>query len=192
MPQWMLRYARSGGIALLLLSCSNGTIGLSADGGAMAARPAPIPNSPGDAQNPATGTPQAVADWLASGAYRQWRCEPAAHETRSSSPHRKNRVCSNRKVAEHGEGEFPVGSASVKELYDDLGALSGHAISIKTGLGAEPAWVWFEVQGSRVSVNARGDAAEASSCTSCHRVAGSDAEHGGHDFVYTAALSQRR
>jgi hypothetical protein len=169
---------------LALASCSNGTEGARVELGAAVA-PSPIPNTPGDSETPATGSSQLVADWLASGAYRKWRCEPEAHEARSPSPHGKNRVCNNRKIAEHGAGEFPVGSASVKEVFDDLGALHSYAIELKTSAGASQAWIWYMQKGTNVLVNARGNQPEAADCNACHLAAGSDKAHSGHDFVYT-------
>jgi hypothetical protein len=174
-----------------LVSCSNGTE-IPRTQFEAAAPSAVVPNTPGDSETPATGDPQRVADWLASGAYRSWRCESVAHEARSPSPHGKNRVCNNRKIAEHGAGEFPIGAASVKEIYDDLGALKAQAIGLKVGAGAASAWVWFEIGGRTVvKVNARGDTREASACSSCHAEAGIDREHSGHDFVYTIVPAQK-
>jgi hypothetical protein len=107
-----------------------------------------------------------------------WRVVPTASGG-------KNRVCNNRKIAEHGAGEFPVGSASVKEVFDDLGALNSYAIELKTSAGASQAWIWYMQKGNTVLVNARGNQTEAADCNACHLRAGSDKAYSGHDFVYT-------
>jgi hypothetical protein len=193
MASLKLQHTSLWGLLTFLPSCSNGTIGIVPDGGAGAqAEALSIPDFPGDAETPATGNPQIVADWLKTGAYRKWRCEALVHQARSPSPHGSNRVCSNRKLADHGAGEFPIGAASVKEVYDDLGARRGYAIGKKVDSGTAPAWVWFMMEGSNIVANARGIAAAAAACTGCHAAAGTDAQHSGHDFVYTIVPPQVR
>ena len=65
------------------------------------------------------------------------------------SPHGKNLIRSNDKVATFTGAvgaERPVGSAGVKELYDDSGALRGYAVYVKTqatSLGGA-SWYWYE------------------------------------------------
>src|SRR5215510_13913647 len=56
----------------------------------------------------------ALEAWLATGAYRQWRCEPAVHEARPPSPHGFNRICSNAAIATNvsGSGPWPEGAAA--------------------------------------------------------------------------------
>src|SRR4051812_36719490 len=75
----------------------------------------------GTAQLPPMGR-VAVEAWLTGGAYRAWHCEPMSHAPRSPSPHGFNRICSNDALSAFtGTGEYPVGSAAVKELYDAAG-----------------------------------------------------------------------
>jgi hypothetical protein len=177
---------RIAAIVTVFVACSNGTAEPSEPDASVALRPsAPVPESPGDPETPATGAAQTVATWIASGAYRAWRCEPAGREARAFSPHARNRVCNNAKVVAHGKGEYPVGAASVKELFDDLGALTGHAVAVKIAPGGAESWIWYVESGGSVPVNGRGDAEPAATkCTPCHAAAGTP-DHTGHDFVYT-------
>src|ERR1700709_980734 len=48
----------------------------------------------GDAQTPPQGE-AAVTTWLATGDYKKWHCEAAAHDARTPSPHMVNRICNN-------------------------------------------------------------------------------------------------
>src|ERR1700746_1873789 len=72
----------------------------------------------GSAQAPPTTDPDAVAAWLAAGDYLSWHCEAEPHAARPPGAHNHNRICSNDALATHGEGEYPVDAAAVKELYD--------------------------------------------------------------------------
>jgi hypothetical protein len=173
---------------MLMLGCSNGSDVPAAavpDAGASAVS-APVPDSPGDAEMPATGRAELIGAWVASGAYRAWTCEKEGHDARSPSPHGRNRICNNRKVVEHGAGEYPVGAASVKEVFDDLGKLDGHLMAAKLGPGKAASWLWYMEIGGTVVLNGRGDTPGPSTeCVGCHAAAGSDTKHSGHDFVYT-------
>jgi hypothetical protein len=146
-------------------------------------------STPGDAQTPATGAAADIDAWIAKGDYKKWKCESAVHEARSPSPHGKNRICSNDLLSAAGDGEFPTGAASVKELYDDAGTtIVGHAVYLKTKAGAGESFYWYEVSSSLggVVANGTGDSGTAKSiCVGCHSAAGADANHSGHDFVYT-------
>lgn len=170
----------------LLFACSNGTDVPPASVVTPTTQSAPVPDTAGDSETPATGRAELVAAWVARGDYRRWTCEPAGHPQRPPSPHGRNRICNNRKIVEHGVGEYPTGAASVKEVFDDLGKLTGHLIAAKLGAGGAEAWVWYMESDGVVTLNGRGDTPDpVSKCVYCHQLAGSDAEHGGHDFVYT-------
>jgi hypothetical protein len=160
------------------------TLWLYACGGGESTAPA-TGGSPGDAQTPAMGA-AAMDAWLAQKHHQAWRCEPAAHAARSPSPHGRNRVCSNALMSAHGQGEYPVGAAAVKEIFSG-DSVTGYAVSlhVKAGTGGD-SWYWFERLGGRLVVDGLGDAGTAKSvCVGCHQAAGSDPMHGGHDFVYT-------
>ena len=90
------------------------------------------------------------------------------------SPHGKNLICSNDKVATFTDAvgaERPVGSAGVKELYDDSGALRGYAVYVKTqaaSLGGA-SWYWYERIGANVVADGLGDTGPANTiCVGCH------------------------
>ncbi len=128
----------------------------------------------------------ALQAWLDSRAYGGWTCEPAPHAARSPSPHGVNRICSNDVLAAHGAGEYPVGAASVKELFDADENLIGHAVARHDASGGGESWYWFEQLDGRILADGLGDSGVALRvCVGCHAGAGSDAEHSGHDFVYT-------
>jgi hypothetical protein len=110
------------------------------------------------------------------------------------SPHGKNRVCSNDLAAgfsgKAGD-ERPLGTASVKELYDDDSQLAGYSVAVKVGAQSSggAAWYWYErVPTSGVVANGLGDSGTPKSvCVGCHGGAGSDSKHsvtGSSDFVY--------
>lgn len=126
-----------------------------------------------DPQVPARGTDDAPT-WLAAGHYQAWHCEAAPHAGRPPSPHGKNRICSNDALSTAATGEFPVGAASVKEIYegDDIFAYA-IARKLTTGAGGD-GWYWYEANPDKVYANGEG----AGSCTGCHARAA-------RDFVFT-------
>lgn len=137
----------------------------------------------GDAQTPAE-CHNNVEAWLAGASYLKWHCEPMPpHDARSPSPHGKNRICSNDKLSgSTGTGEYPVDSGAVKELYESGGTnIVGYAVyrHIKAGTTGDT-WYWYER-----TANVVADGAGVALCVGCHQAAGKDAQHSGHDFVYT-------
>lgn len=167
-------------------SSSGSTSSGSSSSGSSADSP---PTNTGTAELPATGTDVDVRAWLAKGDYKAgtWKCEPEPHPARSPSPHGMNRICSNMTLSAHGAGEFPVGSAAVKELYDDAGKeILGHAVYRKLTAGGGESFYWWEDMKGSVVANNLGDKGSAKTiCVGCHAGAGSDAMHSGHDQVYT-------
>jgi len=166
----------------------------------------------GTGGNPSATTPPmgaaAVEAWLATGAYRQWRCEPAVHEARSPSPHGFNRICSNSAISANvaGTAAWPQGAAAVKELHADAASTTpfGYAVYLKTASDSAggASWYWYErvpldspaphdAQG--VVADGLGNTGPAMQiCVGCHGPAGSDAAHtptaGGRDLVYTPVM----
>lgn len=150
-------------------------------------------NPDGDAQTPPTNGAENLEAWLKNGDYKSWACESVEHPQMKVSPHGVNRVCSN-ELAAGFQGavtdERPLGTASVKELYDDASALVGYAVGVKiaeaSNAGAN--WYWYERLGETVAADGWGDAGSAkTTCVGCHAGAGSDAMHavtGSSDFVY--------
>ena len=147
----------------------------------------------------------AVESWLATGAYKQWRCEPAVHAAREPSPHGFNRICSNERSRPTPRNRrLAQGAAAVKELYANATTTTpvGYAVYLKTADDSAGGanWYWYE----RVPLNgaaphdANGVVADGMGsagtsamqiCVGCHGPAGSDAAHtptaGGRDLVYT-------
>ena len=85
-----------------------------------------------DPQLPPTTGRTDVEAWLTAGFYKSWSCEPTSHAKRSPSPHDQNRICSNAALSGFaGTGEYPVGAAGVKELFDDTGkTIVGYAVAV--------------------------------------------------------------
>lgn len=144
-----------------------------------------------DSQTPPMGTDAEISAWIAGGAYKAWKCEAAAHDARSPSPHGRNRICNNAKLTGTSSGNYPAGAASVKELHAADGGteITGYAIGLKTAGGASTpgGWYWYEKDKGMVVANGAGDKTgnELTVCTGCHQGAGTDAMHSGRDFVYT-------
>jgi hypothetical protein len=161
-----------------------------------------------DSEVPPTTGYQALEAWLDQGYYKSWHCETGPHEARSPSPHGINRICNNAKVTAQpaGKGEYPVGAANVKELYDSTGAsIVGYSVAVHVSAGNDTSnWYWYErnpalglpgkngssglvADGVGPNEGMTGTATERV-CTGCHAAAGSDAKHtttDSHDFVYT-------
>ncbi|MBZ5707846.1 hypothetical protein [Nannocystis pusilla] len=148
-------------------------------------------------QVPPTSGKVAMRAWLAEGHYKQWACESGAHDaTITVSPHGKQRICSNDVLATHGDGEYPVDAAAVKELYDAAGAeLIGYAVYRRVKPGSEGgSWYWYEEvpddhpaphDDDGIVADGLGDSGPAKNiCVTCHALAGTDADHPGQDFVY--------
>jgi hypothetical protein len=115
---------------------------------------APMTSSP-DAAAPAVGTPElppmgqaAIEAWLQAAHYKSWTCEPGISPKRLNGAHLYHRICSNRALMESTSGAYPVGAASVKEMYDSRSQPNGYAVGLKVadGLGADT-WYWYERTG---------------------------------------------
>ncbi len=155
--------------------------------------PVDAPAAPSDTPIPDAGTPAAdlgapadvpvespppttgaadIERWLATGAYRAWRCEAERHPARAGSAHSANRICTNERLsASEGTGEYPVGSAAVKELFNSAGTLTGYAVSVRVREGGGGAgWYWYErLAPGRVVADSTGDRGGARTiCVSCH------------------------
>jgi hypothetical protein len=137
----------------------------------------PLPDAPaaepGDAQLPPQGH-AALVPWLAAGHYKGWACETAPHPARPPGAHGENRICSNALLAATAAGPYPVGAASVKELYRN-GAVSGYAVGVKIAAPASgTSWYWYEAVGASVVA----DGVNRSLCSNCHTGAP-------RDFIFT-------
>jgi hypothetical protein len=128
-----------------------------------------------DAQVPPRGFDD-VLTWIAAGHYLTWNCEPEPHAPRPNSGHGRNRICSNEALSAAGsDGTFPVGAASVKEVFDSAGGIRLYAVyrKVEDRAGGD-SWYWYEGIDGDVIANSEG----ASNCTGCH--AGAP-----RDFVFT-------
>jgi hypothetical protein len=108
--------------------------------------------------------------WLAAGSYTGFLPESGPHD--SEGPHGGTvRTFLNRQLAgslDDCAESHPVGSAAVKELFDD-GVLDGWAVMVKTqpGPGAD-AWYWYEVFSTAPDADAPYSGQANDTCTGCH------------------------
>ena len=129
----------------------------------------------GDSQLPPIDSAASLEKWLMNGAYKAWACEKAAHPARAGSAHSANRICSNDLLSKSASGEYPVNSASVKELFNGAGAIIGYAVGVRTKTGpADASWFWYE----RVNATTYANGPGVPLCANCHRNAP-------RDFIYT-------
>lgn len=155
---------------LLTLACSDSTPPQTPDLAAVGDLQSTTPDgaaadaAPSSTQLPPIGTAMELEQWLATGAYKAWACEQAAHAPRAGSGHTTNRICSNDLLSGSASGEFPVGSASVKELFSGS-TIVGYAVGVRTTTGSAPAaWFWYE----RVNTSVYANGAGVSLCANCH------------------------
>jgi hypothetical protein len=160
------------GSFVLLFACEGGSK-LPADGSAMPA--APLDAAPGSsAQVPPMGQ-AALEAWLASGAYKQWRCENQIFPMRLNGAHGHHRICSNDLVYQEGTS-YPVGAASVKELFDMMDRPYGYAVGVKVAAGSgASSWYWYERVGRLATLSPVADGIGVAACgPMCHAAAPRD------------------
>ena len=134
------------------------------------------PVGQGDPQLPPRGH-AALKAWIAADHYKSWACEDAPHPARPPGAHGTNRICSNTALSMSASGTYPIGAASVKELYSS-GSISGYAVGIKIADGdAASSWYWYEAFGDSVIA----DGVNKGICVNCH----ADAPR---DYVFTHVL----
>lgn len=148
-------------VAVLALSASCGAPMANNDAGADSAAAGDIPPS---------GATE-LAAWIQAGSWRSWKCEAAPHGPRGNSPHGMNRICQNSIVtaAASGSGDFPVGAAFVKEIYDAMG--SPMAVFVDTRRSATPGaagWQFFMRGNDGMTMD------NAPFCATCHQGAPRD------------------
>jgi hypothetical protein len=136
-----------------------------------------------ETQVPPTSSSEAIDAWLAAGHYKRWACSPVrpARPPGGTAP---NRICSNAVLSAHGDGEYPIGSTNVRELYDAAGTkIIGMAMTTKVAAGGGDAWYWFEHRDTGLVANGRGSSSTATrKCVGCHERANPDLF--GHDLVF--------
>jgi hypothetical protein len=129
------------------------------------------PGSAGTAQTPPMGQ-AALEPWLAAGSYTKWHCETQIFPVRLNGAHGRHRICSNDLIYASGLN-YPVGAASVKELYDAMDRPFGYAVGLKVAEGSGPhTWYWYERVGRLATLSPVADAIGARDCgTNCHATA---------------------
>jgi hypothetical protein len=109
-----------------------------------------------------------LSPWLMAQSYSGWTAESAAHAATGTSPHGMVRTYFNDTLVasfDAGNAEHTVGSASVKELFDDAGTRTGWAVMVKAAAGADAqSWYWYLENGGMVMADANG----VDACEGCH------------------------
>jgi hypothetical protein len=157
-------------LILVLLAGCNGAASAPSDGS-----PADAAITSVDPQLPPQGH-AALEAWLAAGAYKSWTCEVGISNKRLNGAHGRHRICSNRLLIESTDGAYPVGAASVKEMYATDDRPNGYAVGIKVapGLGEE-SWYWYERTGTSPTSSPVADGVGVKICGGeCHAMAPRD------------------
>lgn len=113
--------------------------------------------------------PGELGEWLAGGGYSNWAAESGNHG--STGPHGEVRTFFNEDLVasfDAGNTTHPMGSASVKELYDGSGGAIGWAVMVKTEDGEDASsWYWY--------LDSSGSVTEGAGLPTCENCHGSDA-----------------
>jgi hypothetical protein len=138
-----------------------------------------VPSSP---LRPPTGQLPLEA-WLAQGHYRAWTCEQQISNRRLNGAHGRHRICSNQALLDSPSGPYPVGAASVKELFTATDQPNGYAVGLKVAEGdGEDSWYWYERIGSNPRSRPVADGVGLKICgAECHAAAP-------RDHVYIQAM----
>ncbi|HEY5925362.1 MAG TPA: hypothetical protein VIV11_26945 [Kofleriaceae bacterium] len=141
--------------------------------------PATVGDPLDDPQTPPRGSDDLIT-WIEAGHYQAWACEPAPHPPRSPSAHSANRICSNELLASAtGTGAFPVGAATVKEIFNSSGAIALYAVARRVDDGPDGnSWYWFEGKRGDAHYNGEGE----DLCVGCHARAP-------RDFLFTVVTN---
>ncbi|HXU80317.1 MAG TPA: hypothetical protein VN914_02900 [Polyangia bacterium] len=141
------------------------------------------PDAAGPAADAASLDPQlppqghaALEAWLAAGLYRSWTCEAAISNKRLNGAHGRHRICSNRLLVDSLDGPYPVGAASVKEMYASDDRPNGYAVGVKVAAGlGEESWYWYERTGTSPTSSPVADGVAVKICgMECHAKATRD------------------
>jgi hypothetical protein len=154
-------------LLLVALAACNGGNGPAPDA---SAGPEPDAGAPaGDPQLPPQGQ-AALEAWLKAGFYKDWTCEDGIRDKRLNGAHGRHRICSNRGLIESLDGLYPVGAASVKEMYEADDRPNGFAVGIKVAAGADGnSWYWYERTGTSPTSRPVADGVGAKLCgPDCH------------------------
>jgi hypothetical protein len=142
-------------------------------GGTPPALDADVPDlEPPSPQRPPRGA-AALEAWLAEGHYRAWHCEPGISNPRLTGNHGRHRICSNDALLASTSGPYPIGAASVKELYTTTDAPNGFAVGLKVTDGdGGHTWYWYERR--QPGTTPLADGTGVPDCAVCHQLAERD------------------
>ena len=134
-----------------------------------------LPTLPPGPQTPPTGQ-AALEAWLAQGHHKSWTCETVISPRRLNGSHGRHRVCSNQLLIDSTSGPYPVGAASVKELFESGDLPNGFAVGLKVVAGpGNHTWYWYERTGRLATLQPLADGVGAPACGSgCHVLAPRD------------------
>lgn len=163
---------------LVTLVCCEGNADRDADVALPDAAVVDVDVDVGDPQLPPRGQ-VALEAWLARGHHQTWRCEQGIFPVRLNGAHGRHRICSNALVMQTdvmAGGVYPVGAASVKELFDSMDRPAGYAVGIKIAPGPGNAtWYWYERIGRLATLSPVADGVGVATCGSqCHVAAPQD------------------
>jgi hypothetical protein len=118
----------------------------------------------------------AIEPWLAALHYQGWACETGVFPARLNGAHGRHRICSNQLLVDSTSGPYPVGAASVKELFDSGDKPNGWAVGLKVAPGAgHDTWYWYERTGRLATLRPVADGVGAINCgPGCHGMAPRD------------------
>ena len=167
----IVKIPSAAALALFILGCGSATAPPAppvADAGWQDAVEPPSP------QRPPRGGQAAMEEWLAAGWFRSWRCEPDISPPRLTGNHGRHRICSNDLLLASAEGPYPVGAASVKELFNGQDP-NGFAVGLKVEAGLGPhTWSWYERRGPSPTAKPLAQGVGVPDCAVCHGMAGRD------------------
>jgi hypothetical protein len=117
----------------------------------------------------------ALEAWLAEGHYKAWKCETSIFAPRLTGNHGRHRICANDLLVGSTAGRYPVGAASVKELFDAADQPNGYAVGLKTEDNDGPqTWYWYERRGTDPKAQPKADGMALPDCAVCHQMADRD------------------
>ena len=170
-------------LAAVLAASASGLFGCGSGGsdpGETSDAGGPDTIEPADADR---GTPQrppqgqaTLEAWLAGAPHRLWACEDQISPPRLGGLHGRHRICSNELLLNSTAGPYPVGAASVKELFSGTGDQpNGFAVGVKVLEGEGTAtWYWYERRGTSPTATPLADGVGVPQCAVCHGTAARD------------------
>jgi hypothetical protein len=159
----------------LALAACNGGAAMDGAGPDAAAPPSDALLMMGTPERPPQGQ-AALEAWLQAGHYRGWTCEQSISDRRLNGAHGRHRICSNRALLDSTDGAYPVGAASVKEMYAEGDRPNGFAVGLKVTAGSDEAsWYWYERTGTSSTSRPVADGIGVKICgMECHAAAPRD------------------